>query len=145
MSVALTVLVPFVSPARTFMLTAVSGRTCPKVSVTLYKVTAKCWTSATPIRFSVMALPLTVPLEMVPVPVVTPAIPLAMSLGKLITIVCTPPLERHSTPGAPLSGRGISKVPAAPCVLRETAAVGARERRVGEEESCPLVGRRCLG
>src|SRR2546430_7573362 len=33
------------------------------------------------------------------------------------TLFRSPPLLRHSTPGAPETGRGTSKVPATPCVL----------------------------
>ena len=52
--------------------------------------------------------------ETLPAPAVTLAFPLTTSLLKVTTRLWAPPLERHSTPGAPLSGKGMSKSPALP-------------------------------
>src|SRR2546427_128250 len=56
-SEAFTVLLPVVSPRSMFALTGVSGRTEPKQSVTLLKVTVICCTSETPVKFTVIAFP----------------------------------------------------------------------------------------
>src|SRR6266446_7150530 len=68
--------------------TGVSGRTEPKQSVTLFKVTVICCTSETPVKFTVIVLPLKVggP-ETVPVPVVTVALPLTTLLVNVKTKV----------------------------------------------------------
>ena len=64
--------------------------------------------------------------ETLAVPVVTLAFPLTALLLKPNTSVCVPALERHSTPGSPLKGSGMSKVPALPCVLREPTVVSCK-------------------
>ena len=120
-SAAFTDLFPLVSAARKFTETAESGMTCAFVSVTLCNVTVRRWTSATPVRFTVIVLPEITGLpETVPTPEVTAALPLARLLLKVNTNVWFPPVSRHSTAGSPLNVRGTSNVPAPPCVLRET-------------------------
>jgi len=110
-----------------FALTEVSGSTCEALLVTSLSVTVIFCTSVTPVRFTGMVLPEKMGFpKTLPVPPVTIALPLTTSVLKVKTNVCLPLLLRHSTPGSPLSGRFTSKVPALPCVLRETAEVGER-------------------
>jgi hypothetical protein len=95
--------------------------------VTLLSVTVIFCTSVTPLSFTVIVLPEKVGLPCtLPLPLVTAALPLTTLLLKVKTKVNLPPVLRHSTPGSPASGKGTSKVPAVPWVMRETAEVSER-------------------
>src|ERR1700676_1463050 len=88
MSEEFTVLFPVVSPISMPAVTIVLGRTEPKQSVTVLKVTVICCTSETPVKFTVIMLPLKVggP-DTVPTPEVTAALPLTTLLVKVKTKV----------------------------------------------------------
>src|SRR4051794_385766 len=85
-SVALTLLLPLISPASTFMITLLSGIACAAVLVTPLNFTVSCCTSLTPVRFTVMVLPEIVEFATVPVPAVTVAFPVATALLNVKTI-----------------------------------------------------------
>ena len=69
------------------MLTAVSGKIWPELSVTLPRVTVIFWTSATPVRFTIMVLPEKVAAPTLAVPLVTLALPLTTLLVNEMTRV----------------------------------------------------------
>jgi hypothetical protein len=95
--------------------------------VTFINVTVIFCTSVTFLKLTVMVFPEKMGLpEICPVPPVRAAVPLTTFSLKVNTKVYLPPVLRHSTPGSPASGKGTSKVPAPPCVLRETAEVSER-------------------
>ena len=107
-----------------FALTAASGSTWAVLVVTWLSVTVTFCASATPVRSTVMVFPTKLGLpRTLPVPPVTVALPLTTSSLNVKTSLWRPLVLRLSTPGAPLSGKAMSNVPAAPCVLRETADV----------------------
>ncbi len=88
MSEAFTVLFAVVSPMSMPAVTDVLGSIESKQSVTLLKVTVICCTSETPVKFTVIVLPLKVGRpETLPVPVVTVALPLTTLLLKVKTKV----------------------------------------------------------
>src|SRR5512139_3765429 len=121
----------------------------PSAAATLLTVTVTyCWL-VTPVSGTIISLPLNVGVPAVPVPAVTAAVPDVTGLSNTKTIVWLPPAPplRGSVVGlvdTRLSGR--SKVPAAPCTLRDlaststggTASVGGRTTLSIHAASAPL-------
>ena len=98
------------------------GKHLRKRSVTLLNIIVIFCASVTFVRLTVIVLPLKLGVpETLPLPPVMLALPAMMLLTNVKTSVWPAAPERHSTPGVPESGKAMSKAPATPWVLRETA------------------------
>src|ERR1043166_6313207 len=111
-----------VSPART----PIGIETLPMLvpSLTPVSVIAMFWALGTPLQLTVTTLPLALVVAGCPPQAAESTV---TGPGNVTTMVWCPfgPPDRDSIPSGPLNGRSMSKSPTEPCVLRETAPIGA--------------------